>query len=674
MNQLKNAHSPYLLQHAENPVHWKFWNNENLELAQKENKLLIISIGYSACHWCHVMEHESFEDEDVAKVMNANFISIKIDREEQPEVDAIYMKALQLMTKQGGWPLNIVALPNGKPVWGATYVNKDQWVDVLNQLADLYENDAEKMVDYADKLLNGIEIISDTNELPKSETSFNLDELVKKWNKSFDWEYGGYARAPKFMMPTNLDFLQTYGFINKNKSILEYVDLTLARMAWGGLFDTVHGGFSRYSVDIKWHIPHFEKMLYDNALLLKVYADAFKRTQNVLYKEVIQKTINFLKDEFLNTQGGFYAAFDADSLTAENKLIEGAFYVWKIEELKEIIKEDFEIFSEVFNVNRFGYWEEDFYILIQNKSLEKIASKNHINLDSLIEKKKNWEAKLKLERNKRQKPRLDDKIITSWNAMLLSGFVHANSILNDTEVSDIISNLEKFITNKLTKEDYQLGHSYKNKELYIDGLFEDYAFVIQAYIDLYSNTFNEEFLNKAKHYTHVAFDLFYDSEKQFFRSHQLDSNLIVNHFEIEDNVIPASNSVMANNLIVLGLIYENAYFTETANKMINRVLETIDYASAFSNWLLAFLKTETSFTEITIIGKEALTFNQQISKKIQPNTLITGSTKESKLPYLKNFILNDKTDVYFCTNKNCLKPMQSVLEFELLYNKINILL
>lgn len=672
MNQLKNAHSPYLLQHAENPVHWKFWNNENLKLAQKENKLLIISIGYSACHWCHVMEHECFENEEVAKVMNTNFISIKIDREEQPEVDAIYMKALQLMTKQGGWPLNIVALPNGKPIWGATYVNKNQWIEVLTQLSDLYENDPDKMVDYADKLLNGIEIISDTNELPKSEASFNLDELVKKWSKSFDWEYGGYARAPKFMMPTNLDFLQSYGFINKNKSILDYVDLTLTRMAWGGLFDTVHGGFSRYSVDVKWHIPHFEKMLYDNALLLKIYADAFKRTQNTLYKEVIQKTIQFLKDEFLNFQGGFYAAFDADSLNNENKLIEGAFYIWKIDELKKILKDDFDLFSEVFNINTFGYWEEDFYVLIQNKTLEKVASLNNLDLNVLTEKKKNWETKLKSERKKRQKPRLDDKIITSWNGMLLSGLIHANSILKEKETTKIISNLEKFIANKLTKEDYQLGHTFKNNELYLDGLFEDYAFIIQAYIDLYSNTFNEDYLNKAKNYTHVAYDLFYDSEKQFFRSHKLDPKLIINHFEIEDNVVPASNSVMANNLMTLGLIFENSYFIETGNKMTNRVLETIDYASAFSNWLLTHLKTEKSFTEITVIGNEAAIYNQRISDHYLPNTLITGSNIKSRIPYLKNYQINDKTEIYICTNKNCLKPMNTVLEFESYYKKLTI--
>lgn len=672
MNKLKNAHSPYLLQHAENPVHWNFWNDETLEKAKTENKLLLISIGYSACHWCHVMEHECFEDFEVADVMNANYISIKIDREEQPEVDAIYMKALQLMTKQGGWPLNIVALPNGKPVWGATYVNKQSWIDVLSQLANLYTKDPDKMVDYAEKLLNGIEILSDTNELPKSENDFNLENLVGKWQKSFDLEFGGYERAPKFMMPSNLDFLQSYGFLNKKPDILSYIDLTLKKMAWGGLFDTVQGGFSRYSVDMKWHVPHFEKMLYDNALLLKVYADAYKRTSNELYLEVITKTISFLEEELLSENGGFFSALDADSLNEENILTEGAFYAWKISELKEIISVDFELFKQVFNINSYGFWEHEYYVLIQNEELYKIANANNISLETLISKKQNWETKLKQERNKKNKPRLDDKIITSWNAMLLSGLSHANSILENTNIEKMIVNLEKFISDKLTKEDYILGHTFKNDDLYIEGLFEDYAFTIQAYIDLYSNTLNENYILKAKNYTNVAFDLFYDTNKAFFRSHIENKNLIINHFDIEDNVIPASNSVMANNLIILGAILGNEYYSEVAKNMVSKISESIDYASAFSHWLLAYLKIDKNYSEIKIMGSEANDFHSQINKKFLPNTLLTGSTKLSELPILKHHTIKNGVEIFVCENNNCLKPFDNMDEFSKHYQKINI--
>lgn len=673
MNQLKKAHSPYLLQHAENPVYWNFWNDETLQRAKSENKLLLISIGYSACHWCHVMEHECFEDLEVADVMNSSYISIKIDREEQPEVDAIYMKALQLMTKQGGWPLNIVALPNGKPVWGATYVNKENWMDVLSQLATLYESDPEKMIDYADKLLNGIEIMSDTDELPKAEKPFNLGEIVQKWQKSFDLDFGGYARAPKFMMPSNLDFLQTYGFINNNKEILNHVDLTLTRMAWGGLFDTVHGGFSRYSVDMKWHIPHFEKMLYDNALLLKVYADAYKRTKNTSYLEVIKKTISFLKDELMCENGGFYSALDADSLDHKNQLTEGAFYVWKIEELKSLIQEDYDLFEQVFNINSYGFWEDDNYVLIQNDNLENIANKHHISSEELSTKKRSWEIILKNHRNKRSKPRLDDKIITSWNAMLLSAFSHANSILNNDELSNIILKLEKFISNQLTNENFELGHTFKNNELYIDGLFEDYAFIIQAYIDLYTNTLNEAFINQAKNYTNVAFDLFFDSEKKFFRSHKLNKNLITNHFDIEDNVIPASNSIMANNLIFLGMIFDNKHYVNVSENMLSKITESIDYASAFSHWLLAFLKTEDNFKEISIIGAETEKFHTELIQDYLPNSLICGSSKPSDLQILKNYSFKNtkNTEIYVCSNKKCLKPFTKFSDFINYYQNIN---
>lgn len=275
-NQLSNSYSPYLLQHAENPVNWQPWNNENIHEALTKNKLLIISIGYAACHWCHVMEKECFENDEVATVMNASFTSFKIDREELPAVDAYYMQALQIMTKQGGWPLNIVALPNGLPVWGATYVPKEQWIDILQQLAVLFEEDPEKMYDYAEKLQNGISLANNTLEIyPKNDNVFNIEPLLENWKKSFDLEFGGYQRAPKFMMPTNINFLHQYSLINKDIFLKKYVELTLTKMAYGGLFDVLEGGFSRYSVDYKWHIPHFEKMLYDNAQLLTTYTNGF---------------------------------------------------------------------------------------------------------------------------------------------------------------------------------------------------------------------------------------------------------------------------------------------------------------------------------------------------------------------------------------------------------------
>ncbi|MEY2630307.1 MAG: hypothetical protein RLZZ469_1204, partial [Bacteroidota bacterium] len=375
MNELHLETSPYLLQHANNPVHWKAWNAKTLAQAQTENKLMLISIGYSACHWCHVMEHESFEDQKVAAVMNAHFINIKIDREERPDIDAVYMKAVQVMTGRGGWPMNVVALPDGRPIWGGTYFRKNDWINALEKLQEIYTQNPETIYDYAQQLHEGLQTIS---IVPKSEnkTDFdftNLEKLLKKWQKSFDWDFGGMARAPKFMMPTNYEFLLNYGHQTQNQELLEFVNLTLTKMAYGGLFDTVDGGFSRYSVDLKWHVPHFEKMLYDNGQLVSLYANAYKLTQNPLYKEVIEKTLNFVEKEWLTDEGSFYAALDADSLNAENHLEEGAFYVWTTAALQQILGEDFDLFAEVFNTNEFGHWEHGNYVLIQNQPLTAIA-------------------------------------------------------------------------------------------------------------------------------------------------------------------------------------------------------------------------------------------------------------------------------------------------------------
>lgn len=622
MNELINANSPYLLQHSENPVHWKMWRTEVLEEAKKSDKLLIISIGYAACHWCHVMEKECFENDDVASVMNTDYISIKIDREEQPEVDAIYMKALQIMTGQGGWPLNIVALPDGRPVWGATYVNKRQWTEVLTQLQQLYKSDTAKMYEYADRLHEGMKVLGNVNAHVEPDLSFNIEQLVSKWQRSFDLEYGGYARSPKFMMPTNLDFLQAYGTLTNNNELLNHIDTTLTRMAWGGLFDTLHGGFSRYSVDEKWHIPHFEKMLYDNAQLLKTYADAYKRTNYPLYKQVLQKTISFITDEFQDSSGGFYSALDADSLDKKNILKEGAYYTWRKDALKDLLKEDFELFSKVYNINEFGHWEDGEYVLIQNKPLKDLAQHYSIPVEELEIKKRKWEQKLFSERKKRAYPRLDDKILTSWNALLLSGMIHANSVLKNEAIEKTIFKLEHFIHNVLTNENFELGHAYKNNKVYIDGLMEDYAFVIQANIDLYSYYGKEEYLLNAKKFSNIAFDLFYDESQNCFRAHQKNPALIMDHFDIEDNVIPASNSIMTNNLLLLNSIDYNPHYHKSALKMLENIIHTIDYASAFSHWLLAYLKTKDTFKMITV-GSNLYKKNMEtLRNKYLPNTLL----------------------------------------------------
>ncbi|WP_309613790.1 thioredoxin domain-containing protein [Flavobacterium sp.] len=665
MNELHLETSPYLLQHANNPVHWKAWNANSLALAKKENKLIIISIGYSACHWCHVMEHESFEDNEVASTMNAHFISIKIDREERPDIDAVYMKAVQIMTGQGGWPMNVVTLPDGRPIWGGTYFRKNDWINSLERLQEIYNEQPQTILDYAEKLNDGLQSMSIISK-NESETNFNfevLESLVSKWQKSFDWDFGGMARAPKFMMPTNYEFLLRFGYQTKNQTLLDFVNLTLTKMAHGGLFDTIDGGFSRYSVDMKWHVPHFEKMLYDNGQLMSLYANAYKLTGNKLYKEVIEKTLKFVEKEWLTKEGSFYSALDADSLNSENHLEEGAFYVWTKTELQTLLQDDFELFSLVFNINEFGFWEHENYVLIQNHSLEEIAFQQNIDLESLIQKKKHWEQILYIEREKRSKPRLDDKCLTSWNAIMLKGFVEAYKATGTIHYLDIALQNADFIINKIWSSGGNLKHSYKDGKATINGFLEDYAHVIQAFISLYEVTFNENWLQNAKQLTDYTFDNFYDEKAQFFSftSHQ-DEALITTHFELEDNVIPASNSVMANALFRLSIYFENSYYEKICQQMVQNIIPTITYPSAFSNWLNVLLHFSEQNKELAICGNNALDYLEKINQRYLPNIIIAGSSSVSKLPFLENRFSDNETLFYLCQNKTCQKPTTSFEE------------
>ena len=665
MNELHLETSPYLLQHANNPVHWKAWNATSLSKAKEQNQLIIISIGYSACHWCHVMEHESFENEAVAAVMNTHYVNIKVDREERPDVDAVYMKAVQIMTGQGGWPLNIVALPDGRPVWGGTYFRKDEWIDTLEQLQKMYQVAPEKMIDYAEKLHQGIQAISivQNDGTVTTNQKLQLENLVTQWKKSFDWEFGGLARAPKFMMPNNYQFLLRYAHQNQDTELLEFVNLTLTKMAYGGIFDTVDGGFSRYSVDLKWHVPHFEKMLYDNGQLISLYSDAYKLTQNPLYKNTIEKNLQFVTKEWKTIEGGFYSALDADSLNNEQHLEEGAFYVWKIPQLKAIIKDDFEIFSQVFNINSFGLWEDENYVLIQNQSLDTIAETNYISVDDLEKKKKNWEQLLYTEREKRSKPRLDDKCLTSWNAIMLKGYVDAYKALGNQDYLNTALENANFIIKNLWSTEGHLLHNYKNGKSTINGYLEDYCFVIAAFISIYEVTWDEKWLHDSKQLVDYSLEHFYDEQHSFFRfTSDKDEALISVHFETEDNVIPASNSVMAKNLYQLSIYFNNPYYEKVAKQMLSILLPNIDYPSAYSNWLDLALTISEQNKELAICGPKAKDHNTFINSLYIPNVIVAGSEKTSSLPFLNDRFVENKTLFYVCQNKTCQLPTEDFQE------------
>ncbi|WP_235835883.1 thioredoxin domain-containing protein [Cognatitamlana onchidii] len=665
-NNLINETSPYLLQHAHNPVNWNPWNDAILDKAKSEKKLLLISVGYSACHWCHVMEHESFEDSLVAQVMNKNFINIKVDREERPDVDRVYMGAVQLMTGSGGWPMNVIALPDGRPVWGGTYFKKDQWLSALKQISELYENQPEKLYDYADKLEQGIkslDVVELNTETPHFDLAF-VAKAIKNWSQNFDHAFGGLNHVPKFMMPNNYHFLLRYAYQTNDQALQEYVNTTLKKMAYGGVFDQVGGGFSRYSVDAKWHIPHFEKMLYDNGQLVSLYADAYLISQNNLYKEIIESTLNYVKKEMTLENGAFSSSLDADSKTSEGELEEGAFYVWTKDELESLLKDDFELFSTYYNINNYGLWENKKYVLIRKDDDETIIKKFNITKSKLHAKVNAWKTILNENRNNRSKPRLDDKTITSWNAIMLKGYIDAYRVIQNPDYLVAAKKNAEFLINSQLREDGGLNHTYKNGSSKINGYLEDYATTMDAFIALYENTLNDKWLNHANSLMHYTFDHFFDAtSSMFYFTSNEDKSLVSRGIEYQDNVIPASNSIIANCLFKLAHYFDNEHYATTATTMLNNVKpEMLEYPSSYSNWFNLMLNYTRPYFEVAIVGQEARSKIAKLNKTYFPNKLIAGSISENNMPLLKNRYNPDATLIYVCVNKACKLPINEVDE------------
>ena len=660
-NSLVNETSPYLLQHAHNPVDWHPWNEKTLAKAQKEDKLLLISIGYSACHWCHVMEHESFEDEEVAKIMNENFICIKVDREERPDVDQIYMTAVQLMQQRGGWPLNCIALPDGRPFWGGTYFRKNEWKKQILGLANAYQNNREKVLEYAEKLSKGIQqvemVVKNTEE--ENFSWKDINNMVSTWAERFDNSEGGSNGAPKFPMPNAYSFLLKYAHLSDNKEVLDHIELTLNKMAFGGIYDQIGGGFARYSTDRSWKAPHFEKMLYDNGQLVSLYSDAYLKFQNPLYKDVVFESLEFAERELLDETGAFYSALDADSEGEEGK-----FYVWNEEELKTLIASDFPIFKDYYNINGRGLWEHGNYILLRKESKDRIAKKYNISVSDLESKIENWKGILMKERDKRIRPGLDDKSLTSWNALMLKGYIDAYMTFGDKHHLDIAMKNANFIINTQMNQEGKLFHSYKNGRSTINAYLEDYALTISAFVRLYESTFDEKWLTYSEKLTEYAIAHFYDTKSgMFFFTSDLDPKLIARKMEINDNVIPASNSVMANCLFDLGTILDNEKYKQISVQILNNVKpEMSSYASGYSNYANLMLKQIHPYYEVAVVGKDAHLKTMELNRKYNPNKLFIGSFEESDLELLQGKYVEGTTMIYVCENKVCQLPTTNIME------------
>jgi len=660
-NSLINETSPYLLQHAHNPVDWHAWNEETLEKAKRENKLILVSIGYSACHWCHVMEHESFEDEEVAKVMNENFICIKVDREERPDVDQVYMDAVQKISGRGGWPLNCFALPDGRPFWGGTYFPKEQWIGILNNIVEIYKTQKKKLGQQAADITEGINR-KEYLELEQGNITFEKElpeDMVHNFSTRFDYKEGGMRGSPKFPMPNNSLFLLRYSALVTNKKVLSQVELTLQKMAAGGIYDQIGGGFARYSVDDHWHVPHFEKMLYDNAQLVSLYAEAYQLTKNELYKKVVEEILEYVDREMTNPEGGFYSALDADS-----EGVEGKFYVWEKKEIETIIKENSDIVIDYFGIDEEAYWEDGNNVLIRAKSISQLAEK-YAKTDAEISKILS-EAKKKLleKRSERVRPGLDDKILTSWNALMIKGFVDAYAAIGKSDYLETAIKNADFLLQKIKKDDGGLFHNYKNGKATIDGFLEDYAFMIEASFALYQATFDEKWITQANQFMEYTIRHFYENQSGMFYFTSNESNdLIARKIEVTDNVMPASNSSIAHSLYFLCLIYEKAEYKQMAEKMLKQVEEKmITYPSAFSNWGMLYLNLVFPFHTLVITGEDVLTKANELNELYIPNIVRAGSIGKSELPIFKERFVKDKTMIYVCTGSECKLPVESIDE------------
>jgi len=569
MNRLANSASPYLLQHANNPVDWYPWVAEALQKAKDENKLILVSIGYSACHWCHVMEHESFEDEQVAAVMNEYFVCIKVDREERPDVDQIYMSAVQLMTGRGGWPLNCICLPDQRPIYGGTYFRKNDWVSLLFNLADFYKQKPKEAEEYAVKLTDGIrqyESVKFIDSQPEY-TKEDLETILKNWERYFDRVEGGIGNAPKFPMPNNWQFLMRYAFLMQDDDVAQQVKLTLHKMAFGGIYDHIGGGFARYSVDEHWHVPHFEKMLYDNAQLVALYSEAAVWRYDPLYLQIVDETILFVKRELTSPEGGFYSALDADS-----EGVEGKFYTFTKDEIEKILGPDADLFCIYYHVTDDGNWEEEeTNVFFRKEADQQLAEKLGLSEINLVSKINILRDKVLEERSKRVRPGLDNKILTSWNGLMLKGLCEAYRVFHKPEYLELALQNAQFITDNMIDADGRINRIYNKKNQHGStpvAFLDDYANLIDAFIALYEVTFDEDWLQKAKALTDRAIKHYYDNETGvFYFTAADDEQLIARKSEIMDSVIPASNSAMANNLKTLGLLFDNEYYAEISAQL-----------------------------------------------------------------------------------------------------------
>lgn len=664
LNHLAGQKSPYLLQHARNPVDWYPWGEEALAKAEAENKLLVISVGYAACHWCHVMEHESFEDSLVGTVMNGNFVNIKVDREERPDVDEVYMTACQLTNQRGcGWPLNVIALPDGRPVWAGTYFPKKQWLAILEKFTDLHLSEPGKMKEYAAGLTE--ELIRQNDFQPTNPGSAQLsreeiDDAARQLRAKMDLDKGGFSGAPKFPMPVVHEFLLAHYFHTGKEESLAAVNATLEAMADGGIYDQLGGGFSRYSTDAEWQVPHFEKMLYDNAQLLSLYAHAYQLTGREPYAGIVRQTTNFLDESLSDDNGLFYASLDADTEGEE-----GTTYVWTLGEIKNLLTDlrQQTTFIARYNITAKGNWEAQKNILFRKPVPEMTAKAlGYPDEETLESDMAAARATLLAARAGRAQPRLDDKSLTAWNALAISGYTAAYRALGEEDYLNRALKAATFLRDNLMAPDGRLNRNFKDGDSAINAFLEDYALLAQACVDLYQVTFDAAWLTLATRLTDYANLHFYDPESGLYRyTSDLDPALVSGNIPVDDQAIPSGNSALARVLYQLGTLTANQEMTERATQMLLAIQPRLGQQSAsYANWALLYLELLEPTYEVAILGADAGAMREQISKEYLPDALLLGGKAEGELVLLKNKLVPGETTIYVCLEKVCQLPVNTV--------------
>jgi len=667
-NNLINESSPYLLQHAHNPVNWYGWNDDALKKAKDENKPIFLSIGYSSCHWCHVMAHESFENEDVAKFMNENFINIKVDREERPDIDDIYQKVCQMATGQGGWPLSIFLTPDQKPFYVGTYFpildsyGRPGFGSICRQLSQAWKekpNDIEKSAEKFLGALNKTETIQTPSKLERN----ILDEAAMNLFQLGDATYGGFGSAPKFPNAANVSFLFRYAKLSGLSKFNEFALKTLNKMAKGGIFDQIGGGFSRYSTDAKWLVPHFEKMLYDNALIPVNYAEAYQITQDPFYLDVLEKTLDFVLREMTSPEGGFYSAYDADS-----EGVEGKFYVWKKSEIKEILGSDSDLFCLYYDVTDGGNWEGN-NILCNNLNISTVAFNFGISEDEVQKILNHCSEKLLKVRSMRVPPGLDDKVLVSWNSLMITAFAKGYRVTNDIRYLDAAKNCISFIEEKLFVNE-KLLRTYKNGIAKIDGYLEDYSYFVNALLDVFEIEPDPKYLKLSLKLGHHLVDHFWDSENNsFFMTSDDHEKLIIRPKSNYDLSLPSGNSVSSFVMLRLYHLSQEQIFLEITTK----IMESQAQMAAENPFGFGYLLNTISMyiqkpVEITVINTENSEICKSLLSNYLPNSIMIIIQNPSQLqslseyPFFAGKLFEDKTSVFICKDFTCSLPLHTLDE------------